>query len=98
MKMSYEHIYSYIKEFDSYLEAFKRQSETDYQDLGEKKYQSVNEMFLMLVRLNSWILDSLKDNIEDFQQISFYELDSMSFKRQLIEAQENNVLRLAKFI
>jgi hypothetical protein len=38
MKMSYEHIYSYIKEFDSYLEAFKRQSETDYQDLGEKKY------------------------------------------------------------
>ena len=52
----------------------------------------------MLVRLNGWILDSLKDNIEDFQQISFYELDSMSFKRQLIEAQENNFLRLAKFI
>lgn len=54
----------YIREFNSYLEIFKRQESTDYSDLVNNKFENVNEMFMYLVRLNQYIMESLEKNLE----------------------------------
>lgn len=38
MKESYEFINKYIEEFSSYLQIYKRQEETNYEDLGKNKF------------------------------------------------------------
>lgn len=55
-------------------------------------------MFVNLVKLNDAIYNAFLDNLEDIQQISIYEVDTLDFKRQLLQAQEENMSRLSKFI
>jgi hypothetical protein len=45
-------------------------------------------MFINLVKLNDAIYNAFVDNLEDIQQISIYEVDTLDFKRQLLQAQE----------
>lgn len=55
-------------------------------------------MFMNLVKLNEAIYEALSDNLEDIQTISIYEVDSLEFKKQLMQAQEDNLTRLFKFV
>ena len=64
MKKSYSHINLFLQEFSGYLEMVKRQETTDYSNLTTKKFESVNDMFLNLVKLNELIGSSLKENLE----------------------------------
>jgi uncharacterized protein YecA (UPF0149 family) len=98
MKESYEQVYRFRNEYRSYLDAYARQKNTNYEDLGVGKFESINDMYLMLVRLNDWIASKMADNLAEMNEVSIYEISCYELNRQLTQSQEENRRRLGRYI
>lgn len=98
MKESYEQVYKFRNEYQSYLDAFARQKATNYEDLSANKYESTNDMYLNIVKLNDWLYTKLTENLAEMNEVSIYEISCYELNRQLILSQDENRKRLSKFI
>ena len=63
------------------MDAFARQKNTNYEDLGANKFESVNDMYVNLVKLNDWIYDKLTENLAEMNEVSIYEISCYELNR-----------------
>ena len=98
MKNTYSQVYKFREEYKSYLDVYARIKMTDYSDLQTKKYDSVNDMYVNLVKLNEWLCSKMSQNLAEMNEVTIYEVSCVQLNRQLIHGQEDNKKRLAKFI
>lgn len=98
MKESYQQVYKFRNEYKTYLDAYARLKNTDFEDLSNLKFESPNDMYVNMVKLNDWLQEKLTENLAEMNQVSIYEISCIDLNRQLIQCQEENKKRLARFI
>lgn len=55
-------------------------------------------MYVNLVKLNEWIFNKINENLAEMNQVSIYEIHCHDLNKKMIECQDDNKKRLAKFI
>ncbi len=98
MKESYQQVYKFRNEYKTYLDAYARLKNTDFEDLSNLKFESPNDMYVNMVKLNDWLHDKLTENLAEMNEVSIYQISCYDLNRQLIQSQEENKKRLARFI
>ena len=98
MRNTYSQVYKFREEYKSYLDVYARIKMTDYSDLQTKKYDSINDMYVNLVKLNEWLCSKMSQNLAEMNEVTIYQVSCVQLNRQLIHVQEDNKKRLAKFI
>lgn len=76
MKISYENVYEFRNEYRDYINLYQRLKTTNFEDLETNKYESKNEMLEKLVNLNDWLLTQMRENLEETNEVSIYEINS----------------------
>lgn len=65
MKESYEQVYKFRDEYKTYLDAYARQKQTDFEDLEKGKFETTNDMYVNLVKLNDWLYQRFTENLAE---------------------------------
>ncbi len=65
MKESYQQVYKFRNEYKTYLDAYARLKNTDFEDLSNLKYESPNDMYVNMVKLNDWLQEKLNVNLAE---------------------------------
>lgn len=65
MKESYQQVYKFRNEYKSYLDAYARLKNTDFEDLSNLKFESPNDMYVNMVKLNDWLQEKLNENLAE---------------------------------
>ena len=56
------------------MDAYARQKLTNYDDLEVNKYETVNDMYINLVKLNDWLDVKLTENLAEMNEVTIYEV------------------------